>query len=73
VVFFGAAFLATAWATTYGLGTLLRRAIREAIIQTYRTTGTTQAQLARDYGVDISTIKRLLRQARSDDPRGTTA
>ncbi|WP_112133433.1 sigma-70 family RNA polymerase sigma factor [Glycomyces dulcitolivorans] len=38
---------------------------RDAIIHTYATTGIPQAQLARDYGVDVSTIKRILREARS--------
>ncbi|MDA1363060.1 sigma factor-like helix-turn-helix DNA-binding protein [Glycomyces luteolus] len=39
---------------------------RHAIAHTYATTGTTQAELARHYGVDISTIKRILRQPRSN-------
>jgi transposase-like protein len=37
---------------------------RATIVRTYTTTGTTQAQLARDYGVDTSTIKRILREHR---------
>jgi DNA-directed RNA polymerase specialized sigma24 family protein len=46
---------------------------RAAIVHTYTSTGTTQAELARDYGVDISTIKRILRQARraSNDSNST--
>ncbi|WP_168801747.1 hypothetical protein [Glycomyces buryatensis] len=36
---------------------------RDTIIHTYASAGVTQAKLARDYGVDISTIKRILRQA----------
>jgi DNA-binding transcriptional regulator LsrR (DeoR family) len=35
---------------------------RHTIAHTYATTSTTQAQLARDYGVDLSTIKRILRE-----------
>ncbi|WP_335988344.1 hypothetical protein [Glycomyces sp. MUSA5-2] len=36
-----------------------------AIIHTYATGGTTQADLARTYNVDTSTIKRLLRKHRN--------
>ncbi|SDE03898.1 sigma factor-like helix-turn-helix DNA-binding protein [Glycomyces harbinensis] len=36
-----------------------------AIIRSYSTTGATQAELAHLYGVSTSTIKRLLREARS--------
>ncbi|WP_158630316.1 helix-turn-helix domain-containing protein [Glycomyces terrestris] len=41
---------------------------RDAIAHIYATTGATQAKLARTYGVDTSTIKRLLREARSTEP-----
>jgi len=44
---------------------------QSAIARTYATGGTTQAELARTYGVDTSTIKRLLRQARSAETEGT--
>ena len=37
---------------------------RHTIAHTYATVGTTQAELAHDYGVDISTIKRILREHR---------
>ncbi|MDA1360700.1 sigma factor-like helix-turn-helix DNA-binding protein [Glycomyces luteolus] len=39
---------------------------RHTIAHTYATTGATQAELARDYSVDLSTIKRILREARPD-------
>ncbi|MEU6247972.1 helix-turn-helix domain-containing protein [Glycomyces sp. NPDC047010] len=42
-----------------------------AIAHIYATGGTTQAELAHHYGVDTSTIKRLLRQARSGKPSDT--
>ncbi|WP_157974699.1 sigma factor-like helix-turn-helix DNA-binding protein [Glycomyces dulcitolivorans] len=38
---------------------------RETIVHTYATTGTTQAELALSYNVDVSTIKRILREART--------
>jgi transposase-like protein len=37
---------------------------RHTIVRAYATVGTTQAELARAYGVDISTIKRILREHR---------
>ncbi|WP_157974697.1 sigma factor-like helix-turn-helix DNA-binding protein [Glycomyces dulcitolivorans] len=46
---------------------------RDAIIHTFASTAATQAELARDYGVDTSTIKRILRQARSTEPGDTFA
>jgi plasmid maintenance system antidote protein VapI len=46
---------------------------RAAIVRSYTTTGTTQAELARAYGVDTSTVKRILRQARSAEPGNTSA
>jgi plasmid maintenance system antidote protein VapI len=33
---------------------------RDTIVHAYASTGTTQAELARQYGVDTSTIKRIL-------------
>ena len=40
---------------------------RETITHAYQTTSTTQTELARQYGVSISAIKRLLRKARQHD------
>ena len=37
---------------------------RHTIAHTYATTGATQAELARSYGVDTSTIRRILRENR---------
>ncbi|MDA1360268.1 hypothetical protein O1R50_11580 [Glycomyces luteolus] len=46
---------------------------RHTIAHTYATTGTTQAELARGFGVDISTIKRILRDARNTELGDTFA
>jgi DNA-directed RNA polymerase specialized sigma24 family protein len=46
---------------------------RDAIFHAYASTGATQAELARDYGVGISTIKRILREARNTGPGETFA
>ncbi|WP_091032834.1 sigma-70 family RNA polymerase sigma factor [Glycomyces harbinensis] len=44
-----------------------------AVIRTYTTGGITQAELASQYGVAISTIKRLLRLTQSSEPGDTFA
>jgi transposase-like protein len=41
---------------------------RDTIIHRYASTGATQAELARDYDFHISTIKRILREARNTEP-----
>lgn len=47
--------------------------VRASPPPTYAMSGTTHAELARHYSVDISTIKRILRRTQSAEPGDTFA